>query len=311
VTRAILVFLFVGLSLMAPFAGAQDEGACLDVAEHRIDLVEGAGGVGVTETIAYASPEGTVRSSDHFNVTIRLPRAAERVSGVMRLADGSESPIPQESLAKQEGEGAASEPFVRFSTADASPDPTPDNFTIVLSYEAQGVTTFAKSLQCATASLLVFAEPTEGHTVYAVNMGEVVSLGDGRFHVTPGEVGAGYPVTVAFQSEAVAPEVRDMTPYVWGVAGLVAGLLIMFFLLKQGLVTVRRTPKYEKGGGMESVKMLEARRRTLMAAMKELEAAHDAKEIPDEAYSPLKEEYKAQAVRVMRTLESKKEPKAE
>ncbi|HLE47945.1 MAG TPA: hypothetical protein VI818_06580 [Candidatus Thermoplasmatota archaeon] len=105
-------------------------------------------------------------------------------------------------------------------------------------------------------------------------------------------------------------EELGLTGTVWIAVFLAAfaGFIIAVVAARQGWLGSARAKKFEKGGEMESNDMLEARRRTLMAALKELEIAHEAKEIPDDAYAPLKEEYKAQAVRVLRTLDDKKEP---
>ena len=103
-------------------------------------------------------------------------------------------------------------------------------------------------------------------------------------------------------------ETDDCFTSTGGALGVVVGLFLAYVAVRQGWVSAPgKAKKFVKGGAMESRAVLEARRRTLLAALKELETAHETREVPDDAYGPLKEEYKAQAVRVMRSLEEKKE----
>ena len=129
-----------------------------------------------------------------------------------------------------------------------------------------------------------------------------------EYHGGRQNLAAGDETEVSFAAKAGAPLQSDnMTKWAWGISGLILGLLVMFVAVKQGWLKGGTGPKFVKGGAMESKAMLEARRRTLMAALKELEQAREANQVPNDAYGPLKEEYKAQAVRVMRSLEEKKE----
>jgi len=57
----------------------------------------------------------------------------------------------------------------------------------------------------------------------------------------------------------------------------------------------------------ESKEILSTKKEILMNALKDIEKKHRAKEISDESYSRLKEEYKRDAVEVMRKLEKEKD----
>lgn len=304
IRRGLLLLLAI-LLMLVPAVPAQTTGACVPgVAEHRIELVDTGAGMDVRESLSYAFGDAP-RTGDHANVTIRVARDALDVTGTLDYQNGSTFDVPADALTV---EGDVSEPFVAFSTSDATNDAAPDAFRVELAYRLEGVDVFSKATACATESLVVFATPAAGADATGPNLGAFAPTGDGRLHATPGAVGAGFPVVVTFiEGDAPPAPVEDLTQYVWGAAGLLVGVFLMYVVVKQGWVQIRREKRFEKGGRMESPSMLEARRRTLMAALKELETAHEADEVPEEAYSPLKEEYKAQAVRVLRSLESRKE----
>ncbi len=305
-TRLGLLLLLAGF-LLVPSVSAQTTEPCVPgVAEHRVDLVDTGAGLDARESLTYDF-SGTARTGDHANVTVGLARDALDVTGTLDYQNGSTFEIPADALTVAGGD--TSEPFVSFSTMDVTDQPAPDAFRVELAYRLEGSDVFSKTTACAAASLVVFATPATGSDATGPNLGDFVATGDGRLHATPGAVGAGFPVVVTFvEGDAPPPPIEDLTQYVWGAAGLLVGLFLMYVVIKQGWVRIRREKKFEKGGRMEGAAMLEARRRTLMAALKELETAHEADEVADEAYSPLKEEYKAQAVRVLRSLEARKEP---
>lgn len=153
----------------------------------------------------------------------------------------------------------------------------------------------------ATEKFTLFASGGEGYEA------AVTPDGFASQHASPvgGPIQADETYQVEFSTVA-GTGLRDQ--YVWAVAGVLAGLFLMYVFIRQGWIkSPTKTRKFVKGGAMESKSTLEARRRTLLAALKELEHAHDAKEVDDDVYLPLKEEYKAQAVRVMRSLEEKKD----
>lgn len=178
-------------------------------------------------------------------------------------------------------------------------------FSVIVEYDVAG-----KSVRLATTYAVavhtVFVRPLDGHLANSNEITGWVPAGYEAHHAARQNVAANDTYTITFDA-ATAPS-RDQNTLLWGVGGLVAGLILMLLAVRMGWVASRpRGAKFEKGGSLESRAMLEARRRTLLAALKDLEHAHEAKEVPDDAYAPLKEEYKAQAVRVMRNLEEKRE----
>lgn len=94
------------------------------------------------------------------------------------------------------------------------------------------------------------------------------------------------------------------------VVGIVIGALVWFMLVKQGLVQARtrkqviQASAHQTAAASESKAMLEARKRVLMAGLKDLEKAKMAKEMDDEVYDKLKAELKREAVTAMRAIES-------
>lgn len=90
----------------------------------------------------------------------------------------------------------------------------------------------------------------------------------------------------------------------WLLIGIafVAGAVITYGLAKTRGPT--RPSGAETMAG-RTVAELEARKRVLMASLKELELAHRSGEIPSEAYNPLKAELKGETVKVMTELEKR------
>ena len=184
---------------------------------------------------------------------------------------------------------------------------TTDTFSIRFEYDVGP--TYDRYVTSEPAQLIVYAVPLEGRIPNGEGIPAFVDIGE-RYHAGVENPSDGQHYLVEFLDAPAAQPTRgttDFTPYVFAVAGIVVGFLLALFLARKGMIA-QKAKKFEKGGTMESRDMLEARRRTLMAALKELELAHEAKEVPDNAYAPLKEEYKAQTVRVMRNLETKNEP---
>ncbi|HEX9816720.1 MAG TPA: hypothetical protein VGB18_07050, partial [Candidatus Thermoplasmatota archaeon] len=183
---------------------------------------------------------------------------------------------------------------------------TSETFSIRFEYDVGR--TYDRFVTTEPAQLVIYAEPMDNRVPVGENVPEFFPT-ETRYHAVDENVADGHHYTVEFvtvQTEGPGGT-RDLTPYLFAFVGVAVGFLIALMLARRGLIA-QKEKKFEKGGTMESRDMLSARRRTLMAALKELELAHDAKEIPDNAYAPLKEEYKAQTVRVMRTMDEKKEP---
>lgn len=90
----------------------------------------------------------------------------------------------------------------------------------------------------------------------------------------------------------------------WLLIGIafVAGAVIAYGLAK--MRGPARPSRAETMAG-RTVADLEARKRVLMASLKELELAHRSGEIPSQAYNPLKAELKGETVKVMTELEKR------
>lgn len=183
-----------------------------------------------------------------------------------------------------------------------------DRFSLLVSYDTDAPT-YGHRTADAAPTLVVFAQPAPGYAPMGTGVGPFVLSGE-RYHAQLNAVSPDRVLSVQF-SQATGPaggSTGNLDSYFWGGGGLVVGLLLATWAARRGWLGTPPPKRFEKGGQMEPREMLDARRRTLMAALKELELAHEAKEIPDAAYAPLKEEYKAQAVKVMRSLEEKEPP---
>ncbi len=97
----------------------------------------------------------------------------------------------------------------------------------------------------------------------------------------------------------------------WGPAilGILVGIALWSYLVSKGVVQKRRKQEVAKAAHVEaaaaeSQDTLTARKRVLMAGLKELEKAKMTKEIDTDVYDALKAELKKETVTVMRALES-------
>lgn len=156
---------------------------------------------------------------------------------------------------------------------------------------------------------VVFATALQGQEPRSSTLGFSPLEGQ-RYHSTKQDTNANesYVVTFATVPHTGATN-KDQTDWLWIIGAFLVGFLLAYIAFRKGWIAAQaKATKFQKGGAMESRSMLEARRRTLLAALKDLEQGHETKEVGDDVYGPLKEEYKAQAVRVMRTLEEKKGP---
>lgn len=184
--------------------------------------------------------------------------------------------------------------------------PNGGTYSVVIEYDLNGAVAPLRTWY-APATMTLFVKPATGQTAASEFFTDFIPAGHDSWHSARSGVAANTTYTVTFAPATMADDSDDMTPWLWLAGGVVAGIVIMMVASRAGWVGGPQGKKFSKGGDMESNTMLEARRRTLLAALKELETAHEAKQVPDDAYAPLKEEYKAQAVRVMRSLEEKKE----
>lgn len=97
-------------------------------------------------------------------------------------------------------------------------------------------------------------------------------------------------------------------PWLFLVLGLAAGALLWSQLVARGIVQKKSrkqvaTTAAHVEAAKESVPVLEGKKRGLLAALKELELAKQANELPLDVYDAVKADFKKQAVTVMRALE--------
>ncbi|MGB0652676.1 MAG: hypothetical protein ACPGQL_05700 [Thermoplasmatota archaeon] len=91
--------------------------------------------------------------------------------------------------------------------------------------------------------------------------------------------------------------------------GLILGAALWAVLVARGMVQARQrkqvvsAPTHKEVAQKESAKVLEGRKRLLMAALKDLELAKAKDELETEVYDALKADFKKQTVTVMRALE--------
>ena len=91
--------------------------------------------------------------------------------------------------------------------------------------------------------------------------------------------------------------------------GILAGMVLWAWLVSKGFVQARSRKQviqkaaHEEVAEVEAQESLAARKRVLMAGLKELEKAKMAKEIPDDVYDALKTELKKETVTIMRALD--------
>jgi len=265
-------------------------------ASHQDNVSSMQGSIFVETIVTYQ-----VSPSSPYNghISVDVPKQAKSL--VVWLKDGA---APWANFSRRSGSQ-----FDVVTVDLAGPAPANGQpYGVVVTFRVDG-SSVTLGLADATAMYTAFLSPGRGQDARVDPAVSLTDIGGGRLHFGQKDVGANTTHTFFFEaSPTVTTATSDLSKYVWAIAGAVLGAFLVLFVIRQGWMSAPgRSKKFLKGGAMESRTMLEARRRTLLAGLKELEAAHDAKEVPDDAYAPLKEEYKAQAVRVLRTLEEKKE----
>lgn len=170
----------------------------------------------------------------------------------------------------------------------------------------------------ADAQINVYLPNT--HEVTAPVAGAVLpcTAGPCTIHSFTGRSGAALPSDfwiAAHPKTGASPGTVTVTEpagfgYLELVIGVLAGALIWFWLVQKGFVQVRsRKQKHTKSlheevAESESAEVLAARKRVLMAGLKDLELAKMKKEVDDATYDQLKAELKREAVTAMRALEA-------
>lgn len=102
---------------------------------------------------------------------------------------------------------------------------------------------------------------------------------------------------------AATPSLADR--WGWVVVGAAAGAFLLGALVKGGVVPLAPRSLFAPRDALAEAprEQLEARKRVLMAALKELEVAHRGGEISGAVHAPLKAEFVEEAARVARELE--------
>ena len=110
----------------------------------------------------------------------------------------------------------------------------------------------------------------------------------------------------------------DMMPWLYAAVAFVLGCVVWAMLVRAGAVQrktrkqVVATAAHEEIAAKETAPVLEGKKRALMAALKDVELAHQGREMDDATYDAVKADFKRQAVNVMRALETvEAEKKAE
>lgn len=158
---------------------------------------------------------------------------------------------------------------------------------------------------------LVIAFTPDGFTLEAPVQGSSPGLTtDGTRRITTFEATGDLFWIAAHQAQASGPVVPepDGFDFVALAIGLALGIVLWYVLVQQGIVQKRgrkqvaAVPAHTVAAS-EGKATLEARKRVLMAALKDLEVAKMNREVENDSYDIVKAELKKQAVTVMRALE--------
>lgn len=179
--------------------------------------------------------------------------------------------------------------------------------------EAPASTAAAVDLAWATNGQVVIFHAADQEVTAAMNGNTLACAQDcvGSFTFFDGDL-TGFWATIhpAVTTPAPAPVAEDGFGLFELVLGVVIGIAIWFALVQKGFVQARSRKQvvskaaHEEVAAVESQEMLGARKRILMAGLKELEMAKMKAEVDDATYDALKTELKKEAVTTMRALES-------
>ena len=292
------------LALLLPLAQAAPPGTTVD--RETDTLIQSGSGLTVFENLEFTVSDAASYNANSTWILWLDAAAPEPTAKLYRNAIPAD--VPGDRINRTSGAPAGYQAYSIAAGGLQGSAQTGDKLSLVVTYPLAG-STYKHRLASSAPTVLVWAHPEAGQEPVATGA-PAFSPVDDRYHTVIMNAAADQEFTVAFQAAGAATPVKVIDKYVWAAGGLLLGFVAATFAARQGWLGSAKAKKFEKGGQMESNDMLDARRRTLMAALKELEVAHEAKEVPDAAYAPLKEEYKAQAVRVLRSLEDKKEPPA-
>lgn len=286
--------------LFLPLASATPE-----VPTHAVSVIENGAELQVSEALTFRVTS-TATYEDHVRFYARTGATNLQV----RLSPPSGPNVTLlPAFVTRDGPAIGElEPYRANLSAAMSPLAASQSFKIEVGYRSPAASRVDLRTSYPTTQLAFTAQPGDGRTAYSSSFPDgLARIQSNVLHGGLADAPAEWTYSVAFTAAPPAAMASDLTAYVWALGGLVLGLLVFYVGSRQGWFEVTaKSKKYVKAVG-EPRSVLEARRRALFAALKELEHAHEAKEIPDEAYGTLKEEYKAQTVRVMRWLEERSE----
>lgn len=119
-----------------------------------------------------------------------------------------------------------------------------------------------------------------------------------------------FAIHPATQAPAPAADSASLLPWVLLGVGIFVGALLWSMLVARGVVQkkarkqVAGTAAHVEAAAQDPAPVLEGKKRALLAALKEVELAKQANEMPLDVYDAVKADLKKQAVTVMRALEA-------
>lgn len=215
----------------------------------------------------------------------------------------------------------AIEPLLRNAPANATVEQNQVGYNVTFDAADQGTVRLELSyglIGAVDSFATSFFLPESSHVVLYIHDGAEIKSGshaatnvlpaDGRqMHDYPGVSGTfWFQVGAATPPSPTAGGGFGLLPFAVGIA---VGAIVWAVLVQQGIVQKRKrrqtasTAAHKQAASAEDKATLQARKRALMAALKELEVAKMNKEIEPAAYDSLKADFKRQTVTVMRALE--------
>lgn len=119
-----------------------------------------------------------------------------------------------------------------------------------------------------------------------------------------------YPAAASTTGTTVTPTSGSSMPWLWLVGGVLLGAIVWAFLVSKGMVQSRSRKQvvavaaHVEAAKTEPVPVLEAKKRFLMGAMKDIEIAKQNNELDNATYDAVKADFKKQTVTVMRAIET-------
>jgi hypothetical protein len=177
-----------------------------------------------------------------------------------------------------------------------------------------------RALDASSVAVVYVPNGSEAHASVALDAARSPGAstdGSAQIVVFP-NLPSAFWLTVA-PTSATSPPAATGAPIQWNyiAAAFILGCLVWSYLVGKGAVQKRSrkqvagTAAHVEAAKRESPAILETRKRALMAALKDIELAHQNREVEDAPYDAVKADLKAQTVTVMRALDeaaSKKEP---